>query len=129
MNLFLIAAAVLAFLVGLTHSVLGEVRIFSRLRQGGLVPSAGTGALKESHVRILWATWHAVTGFGWAMAVLLIWTAAAAPLDPFVAPMPIVIAGGMALGSLLVLVGTRGRHLGWVGLGAVAVLIGLSYVN
>ena len=39
MNWYFVAAAALAFVVGLVHSVLGEIRIFRGLRRGRLVPT------------------------------------------------------------------------------------------
>jgi hypothetical protein len=58
MNPYLVAAAVLAFVVGLVHSVLGERLIFRRLRTGQVVPTNGGTVLRESHVRILWLPSH-----------------------------------------------------------------------
>ena len=63
-NPLLLAAAGLA-LVGLVHSVLGEVLVFRTLRTHGLVPTAGYPVLRERQVRILWASWHLVTVLGW----------------------------------------------------------------
>lgn len=60
-NTMYVAGAVLLTLVGLIHSVLGEVLIFSRMRTEGVVPTNGGSVLRERHVRILWATWHVVT--------------------------------------------------------------------
>lgn len=75
MNLYFIAAAVLAFVVGLVHSSLGEWLIFGRMRVVGLVPTNGGSVLHERHVRILWANWHVATAFGWCLAVVLAWLA------------------------------------------------------
>lgn len=69
-NPLLLAAAGLA-LVGLIHSVLGEVLVFRTLRTHGLVPTAGYPVLRERQVRILWASWHLVTVLGWALSALL----------------------------------------------------------
>lgn len=125
MNTFLAAASAVAFLVGLVHSVLGERMIFRRMRDGQIIPTNGGPRLGEGHVRILWASWHVLTVFGWAMAALLLWLAHHGPQPglQFVAP---VIAVAMLLGSVLVFVGTRARHPGWVGLLVVAVLTGLA---
>lgn len=126
MNGYLVAAAALAFLVGLVHSVLGERLIFRRLRQGGLVPTNGGSVLGGKHVRILWATWHVVTVFGWCMAAMLLrWArpSASASLDEF-SVQAVVFA--MLAGSALVLIGTQAKHPGWVGLLGVAVLVWLG---
>lgn len=126
MNGYFVAAAALAFLVGLAHSVLGEMLIFRRLRQGGWVPTNGGGVLGERHVRILWATWHVVTVFGWCMAAILLrWSlpSMSTSLDGF-GVQALVFA--MLAGSALVFIGTQARHPGWVGLLGVAVLMWLG---
>ena len=63
-NWLLIAAAALAFVVGLVHSLLGERLIFRRMRVGGAIPTNGGIVLREAHVRILWASWHVLTQHG-----------------------------------------------------------------
>ena len=114
------AAAVLAVVTGLIHSVLGEWLIFRHLRQGTLVPQLGAPPLRARNIRILWATWHLASVFGWAFAALLLSLANSpeAPLRQRVLQAAVAANAG---GAILVLVGTRGRHPGWVALGAVAV--------
>lgn len=126
MNGYFVAAAALAFLVGLVHSVLGETLIFRRLRQGGRVPTNGGSVLGERHVRILWATWHVVTVFGWCMAAILLrWArpSVGASLDWFDVQ---AVVFAMLAGSALVFFGTKAKHPGWVGLLGVAVLVWLG---
>jgi hypothetical protein len=126
MNLYFAGAAVLAFVVGLVHSVFGEHLIFRRLRAGGLGHANGAAILRTSHVRILWATWHLATAFGWGLALALVWMAGAQPGQQPPAVLAFGIAAAMAAGSLLVLAGTRGRHPGWIALLGVAVLTWLG---
>lgn len=113
-------AALIAGATGIAHSVLGEMLIFRRLREQGLVPTRASAPLREPHVRILWATWHIATLFGWAFAGLLFQLALGAPMTGA----RVLEALGFAYlgGSLLVLLGTKGRHPGWVALAAVAAL-------
>ena len=126
MNTYLVAAGTLAFLVGLVHSVLGEVLLFRRLRQGGLIPTAGAPLLEERHVRILWATWHVVTVLGWCLAAVLVWLSLhdSQRVDFLFVKHAIVAA--TLTSSALVLVGTKARHPGWLGLLCVAALVGLD---
>ena len=124
MNRFFFAAAVLSFLIGLAHSILGEVLIFQRMRQGGLIPTNGGRVIGEGHVRILWASWHALTAFGWCLAAILLLLSQAQSLGSTLLSPVLVIA--MLAGSVLVLVGTKGKHPGWVGLLAVAGLVWLA---
>ncbi len=124
MNMYLSAAGVLALIVGVVHSVLGELRIFSRLRRGSIIPTHGGDLLQQSNVRILWASWHVLTVFGWGLAAMLLWLALpSSPPQPFITQS---ITVSMLAGSALVLVGTRARHPGWVGLLGVAVLVWLG---
>jgi hypothetical protein len=122
MQPLLATAAILATATGLVHSILGERLVFRHLRQASLVPSLPAPPLRERNVRILWATWHLASVFGWALAALL-WQLAK---DPDVAlPARSVLSAsafGFVTGALLVLVGTRGRHPGWIALGAVGIL-------
>lgn len=121
MQTALALAGALTFVVGAVHSALGERLIFRRMREGGWIPTNGRPILHERHVRILWASWHVVTLFGWAMgAVLLQRATTETPLDAWLEH---AIAASMFGGAALVLIGTRGRHPGWIGLLAVALLV------
>jgi hypothetical protein len=122
MNKYLMASAVLALVVGGVHSAFGEWLIFRRLRVQGLVPTQGGDVLRERHVRILWASWHIVTVFGWGFAAILVWLALASSSHEHIKTAAIAIGVTMLAASLLVLVGTKGKHPGWVGLLGVAVL-------
>jgi hypothetical protein len=127
MNGYFIAAAVLAFIVGLVHSVLGEILIFRCMRKPGrLIPTDGGLILRAHQVRILWASWHVVTSFGWAMAAILVWLAQPAARGVADGFIEYTIAVSMLAGSALVLIATRARHPGWIGLFGVAVLVWLG---
>jgi hypothetical protein len=131
-NVYFIAAGVLAVVVGLVHSVLGERLIFRRMRVQGLIPTNGGRVIGEGHVRILWASWHVLTVFGWCFAALLFWLSlsTAAAGQAYVADaIAGAITAAMLLGAALVFVGTKARHPGWVGLLGVAVLTWLGRVG
>jgi hypothetical protein len=122
MQPYMFAAGVLALIVGAAHSVLGEILIFRHLRSRGLVPSMGVPPLRERHIRILWATWHLATVFGWASAVVLLRLASPSTASSLQALVENAIVVAFLGGSFLVLIGTKGRHPGWIGLLAVAAL-------
>ncbi|MEM8488050.1 MAG: hypothetical protein AAF564_21045 [Bacteroidota bacterium] len=127
MHPYLLAAAIAAAIVGLVHSVLGEVLIFSRMRSDRqIIPTVGKPLLHERHVRILWATWHIASIFGWALAAVLF--SLAQPASEMLLQEVVVhaIAGGMFASGLLVLIATKGKHPGWLGLLVVAALCWLS---
>lgn len=122
MNSLLAAAAALAFLTGAVHSILGEYLIFRHLRRGTLVPGLEAPPLRSRSIRILWASWHVLTVFGWAFAGVLLQVALSPQTSPLDAFLSATVAAN-ACGSLLVLVGTRGRHPGWIALAVVAALV------
>ena len=122
----MIAAGVLALVVSLAHSVLGEILIFRCLRNKGLVPTTAAPPLRERHVRILWATWHLATVFGLSFGIVLLQLAFVADGLALEALIKNAAAFAFLGGSLLVLIGTKGRHPGWIGLLGVAALAWLS---
>jgi hypothetical protein len=123
MNTYFFAAGLLLILIGLVHSILGERLIFRRMREGGFIPTEGGSVLREPHVRILWATWHVVSVLGFGFAALLLWLAQPAQAQlaqAFIAP---TLIAALAASSALVLIGTKGKHPGWIGLLAAAGLV------
>ncbi len=108
-------AAVLAFALGLGHSILGERFILGRLaRRPDSLPQLFGGTTFT--LRTLRFVWHLLTVFGWGFAALL-WRAAAAL--PQSAGLVDIIAWTMMAGGLLPLVITRGQHLSWIVLFAI----------
>lgn len=126
MQIYLFAAGVLALLVGAIHSVMGEILIFRHLRSHGLVPTMGAPPLRERHIRILWAGWHFATVLGWAFGIVLLRLATLTTEQSLRAMVENAIVLSFLGGSLLVLIGTNGKHPGWVGLLGVAALTWLS---
>jgi hypothetical protein len=127
MNSYFIAAAVLASVVGLVHSILGEIMIFRRMRKPGrIIPSDGGTLLLGSNVRILWASWHVLTALGWGMAAMLVRLSLPASRAAGDGIIEHAIAVSMLAGSALVLIATKARHPGWIGLLGVAVLVWLG---
>lgn len=123
MNIYFLSAALLLILIGLVHSLLGEKLIFRRMRQGGLIPTQGGSALREPHVRILWATWHVVSVLGFGIAALLGWLAQAAQAPLAQGFLPQCLSIALAASASLVLIGTKGKHPGWIGLLLAAGLV------
>ncbi len=123
MNIALTTAGVLTMVIGLVHSVMGEYLIFRRMRKGTLIPSVVQPLLRERHIRILWATWHVVTVFGFGFAAILLSSArpeSALDLRTFSLQ---AIAASTGIAACLVLWATKGKHPGWLGLILVTVCI------
>jgi len=122
MQTLFFVAGLIALVTGLVHSVLGEVLVFRHLRCGGIVPAMGAPPLLERNIRIIWATWHLATLFGWVFAGILLRLAFSPhnySIDELVVNSIVFAYFG---GSLLVLIGTKGRHPGWIALLVVAAL-------
>ena len=124
MQTYFFSAAIVSVLVGIVHSLLGGLLIFKKLRKTGLVPTEAAPPLQSRNIRILWATWHLASVFGLGFAAILFAAATGhAALDSItIAAMICAFVGG----SALVLIATKGKHPGWVGLLAVAVLLYLG---
>ena len=111
MNTWFICAAGLSVLIALTHSVLGEQRIFRHLRRAGhIVPTEGGTLLREFQVRILWATWHGLSAMGLGLAAVLLWLAHPAAQAASAGRVEWCFVMALAVTGVLVLVGNRGRH-------------------
>lgn len=126
MSYWLFAGGILSALTAIVHSALGEALIFRYLRSKGVVPDLAMPPLPPRRTGILWATWHLASVFGLAFSAMLFAAALQPPAAPGanVALMAISIANLLA--SLLVLIGTGGRHPGWVALLAVSAIAGVA---
>ncbi|MEO8383817.1 MAG: hypothetical protein ABI583_01135 [Betaproteobacteria bacterium] len=127
MQIYFLSAAIVSVVVGIVHSVLGEHLIFKKLRRLGLVPTEAAPPLQSRNIRILWATWHLASVFGFGFAIILYAAGVGqTSLDAFTINALIFAYVG---GSALVLLATKGKHPGWVGLLSVAVLVYLGSVT
>lgn len=125
MQNYVLAAGLLMILIGIAHSVLGEILIFRQLRAGTIVPLLTPAPLRERHLRILWANWHLCSVLGWGLAALLILFASSPDLSAHALSIRIIAIATLA-GSALVLYATKGRHPGWLGL---LVAAGLAWLG
>ncbi len=126
MNWYFASAGALCFATGLTHTIFGERLVFRRMRANGLIPTNGGQVLREPHVRILWASWHLVTVYGWMAAAVLGWLALPQQAALAASPVTWAIIAASLTSSALVCIGTKGRHPGWLALLGVGVLAGLG---
>lgn len=126
MNVYFLIAGILCFVLGLVHSILGEYMIFNTKRnKGNLVPTKVGTELKERHLRIIWATWHLASFFGWCIGAFLVKITfdqgkSDAELVDFIINSTIFT---MLAASVLVLIGTKGKHPGWIVLLLIGVLL------
>jgi di/tricarboxylate transporter len=126
MNSYFLIAGILCILLGIVHSILGESLIFKNQRnKGSLVPTKISGELKERHLRIIWATWHLATIFGSCIGAILINIAHEQNEQNSNSTDFIIqsITYSMFLTSFLVLIGTNGKHPGWIVLLLTGILL------
>ncbi len=118
----LLLAAVLAFGVGLAHTVLGERWLLGPL----LAPGRRQGMLEKSAIarQTLRFAWHITTIAWWGPAAMLVWLSRQ-PLDPTGRAFVLIFAVMFVVTGLTTLVVSRGRHLAWPVFLAIA---GLSLV-
>lgn len=126
MNTYLFIAGVLFFLLGIAHSVIGEYLIFKDKRnKGSFVPSKTSTELKEKHLRIIWATWHLSSFIGFCIGAILIKIALEqnhlnSNFTDFIIQS---IIYATFISSFLVLIGTKGKHPGWIGFLIIGILL------
>jgi len=100
--------------------------IFKDKRERGyLVPTKVNKAIKERHLRIIWSTWHLLSFFGWGIGAFLIKMSLTeamlnSELISFIINSCIIT---MIASSLLVLIGTKGKHPGWIVLLIIGILL------
>jgi hypothetical protein len=127
--MLLYAAAVLAAVCAVTHSVLGERRLIGPILQGaGQSANAGPAVLKSRLARrILRLAWH-VTSLSWIAQAAVFVIVASAPPDAQGRPIVMVIGASFVLMAAISVVISRGRHVGWPMLAAVGVVALASVV-
>lgn len=118
MDPFLGAAALLAFGLGLAHSVLGERYILTRLFRRPLPPLFGDDAFTRRTLRF---AWHLTTLAWWGMGALLA-AYAQGGLDAGAR----LAVRAVALTFLATAALSRGRHLAWVVMLLIAALAWLG---
>lgn len=106
----LLAAALLIFLLGATHSWLGERKLIGPL----LSPERRAGLLDRSVFarRVLRFAWHLTTLAWWGFAALL-WAQAQFPLEQQGRTTLTIIATTFFISGVATLIVSRGRHLAW----------------
>lgn len=123
MNIYLALAAGIAFLTGIVHSTMGELLIFRRLRRKNNSADGQNSGLHIAHQRIIWASWHMVSVFGWGFGVILFWLSISSENSKIAEFVEYTIIISMFIASMLVLFGTRGKHPGWFALLSISAIL------
>ena len=120
LNAMLIASAVLSFLVGLMHSVLGGKNLIHPTMKLDNLPVI-LGNISMSRLTLL-VGWHALTVPLWGIGALLAYMAA----DPSALYMPFLWMVSISYGflGLCALIISKARHLSWVMFIPISVMTG-----
>lgn len=105
----LIAGAVLAILLGLVHSYLGERYILIRLFKRDLPKLLGSDWFTK---RVLRFAWHLTTVAWWGFAAILF--ILSSPGDDVQKQILMVVAAVFLVSGLFSATFTKGKHISWV---------------
>jgi hypothetical protein len=119
MSPWLAAGAVLAFGVGLAHSVLGERYILMRLMRRDLPKLFGKDTFTKRTLRF---AWHLTTIAWWGFAAQMAWAAGAMSQEGGAARAALLqpIAWTFLVSAIVAAAASRGRHLAWIVFLAIA---------
>lgn len=110
MNAYFLVAAILIFLMGLSHSIMGERFFLVRLFKREPLHHFGDAVFINRTTRI---AWHLTTVAWWnAAAILMVFAFRELDNTGFIAAR--IISNIFLLSGILSLAGSRGRHLSWV---------------
>ena|SRR5215510_11207631 len=120
MNIWLLIAAVLTFLLGATHSVLGQRLIMRPLFGAELPKLLGSSRFMRRTV-----------GFAWHLTTVLMWGIAALLLNMSLGTSSFISAREIigcifVVCAVLSFVTTRGKHFSWIIFGVIALLTLIS---
>ncbi len=109
MSTLLYTAAFFAFAIGITHSVLGELYILTRLFRRDNLPKLFGGT--EFTKRTLRFAWHLTTIAWWGFSAILILLAE----DTFTFKnISLVIGFTFLISGIVSIVASKGKHYSWV---------------
>ena len=110
MNAYFMIAALLAFIIGLAHSILGERYILIRLFKRELPRLFGSDLFTKRTLRF---AWHLTTAAWWGMAVIFV-ALALREVDNTSVIVVNIIAITFLVSAVVSLLGSRGRHFSWI---------------
>jgi len=112
-DLLLQCSGAAAVIVALIHGVLGETRVFARIEPARL----------RTLIRLVWQAGTVAWIGGGVLLIAAPWMESESARHWIVATTAVVLAWGAAANA----VGMRGRHFGWVALGAVVAMAAAGY--
>jgi drug/metabolite transporter (DMT)-like permease len=120
MNIYLAAAGALTLLLGIAHTVIGEILIFRRLRRLNASPAANH--LPPRHLAALWSSWHLLTVLSWGIGALFVWMAGH-PRTAATTAVELIFTAIFLTSAIFWFFGTKGKHPAWLVFGLIAALL------
>jgi hypothetical protein len=136
MNICFALAGGLAILLGLVHSILGEILLLRRLRKDSLpvlapfslfeVRPLGLTGNPDLALGTLRFTWHLPTVLGLGVAAILLGLATPSAAGTPLVFIERVLALSLLACTLVVLVISKGKHPGWIVFLVITILVWLG---
>lgn len=125
MNWYYFTASSLCFILGIAHSVIGEMLIFKNYRNKGNIIPIKSKEIRERHLRIIWATWHlaSILGCGFGFILYKIAKYKEIYYMKFTNEVILIIIISFISSSLLIFYATKGKHPGWFIFMLIAILL------
>lgn len=118
MNLYLTAAAILTFLLGLAHTLMGEKLILGPLLKKEQHQIFGSEFLVRRTLRF---AWHTTSLFWWGIAcVFLVYAGATLSARDILVLR--TLSATFFIGSILALIASHGKHFAWYVFLAISIL-------
>ena len=118
MNIYLMSAAALTFLIGLAHTLLGEKLILIPLLKKKQHTIRGSEFIVRRTIRF---AWHATTLAWWGIAVIFV-VLASGPLSAREIVILRILSGTFGASGILSLIAGHGKHFSWYVFLAIAAL-------
>lgn len=125
MNYYFLAAGLLTMLIGIIHSIVGEVKLISPIQHLEKLPPLQGSVLQTK--RTLRFAWHVTSVLGMGIGAVLVFYATEPSLPPPERFVLIIIDITLSLSFIVSLIGSRGKHPAWVGLLIASGLLTYGY--
>jgi hypothetical protein len=124
MNYYLIVSGILLVVMSIAHSVIGEIRVISPLKNTHDLPLV-SGSVHQTKLTLRF-TWHLTTVLGVGISVILLYYSGFQTFSTDQIFVLRIFAFTFFISFLVSLIGSRAKHPSWIIFFIVAVMIWLS---
>ena len=112
MNYYLLVSAILMAIMGIAHSVVGEIKILQPLESSKDLPAV-RGSTRHTRLTLRF-TWHITTVLGFGIAAILFLYSQAMVLQAQQVVVVQIFSITFFISFLVSLIGSRARHPSWI---------------